>query len=131
MKLTIPKHPLYKVDFVRWLLTQVQCSLLRGINVKKLTPIATYINENIVPITPNQLKAVLVKAITTLQITEHQFHYSIDINQKIKYKSIPVAELCRIVNYGCVGVRGTQLFSDIYSFYLTNLRRMYNRYSFL
>lgn len=128
MRLSIQKKPGYSAHFIRWLMGVIQRLYLMSISPRKLRTYSEYIDQNICPMNSAILFKILIKAISGMRVVEHQFHYSIESNPRLKYRGIPLDVFVSCVEYGGLGVRGNYLLTKVFNMVERNESRYYKKY---
>lgn len=131
MRLVIEKTSYIDRRFVDWLLMLVKKTLKRSISVRKLKPIADYINENIFPMNAIQLKTILIRQIFSLHVEEVKNAFLIEPIYNMKYKGVYISTICNLVEYGTLTVKGVFLFTNVYNYIKNNIQSIYNMYTSL
>lgn len=137
MTLVIEKSVDYNAAFMEWLLEHIKYLLLSHINPCKSLRVLQHIQKsNLFKLQPDELNALdvdegLITGIKNLKYKEVRSHYIFYIDPNITVKNVDelkVCTLCKLVNYGDLGLRGYPIFSNTFSYVAANATKYYARY---
>lgn len=140
MKLVISKTVDYDELFIEWLVEEIKFELMKLLDSRKLRNMIEYIDSNdairdkLGILNIDSVGSIITASIDEIVYTELKSAYIIQVNPaaKIIGVNIPLASLCRMVNYGFMDVKGYPLFTTVFNRVKSNLSRYYaiyfNRY---
>ena len=139
MKLILPKKlNRFVIDkhFIRWLLPLIKYKILKDINnpqikhfnqlVSESNLLDTYKNNNI----EFDARRIILMSINNLRYTEHKdvFIIEIDNNKKVPGYSITLENLCKIINFGTLDIKGFPIYTNAFNHIVVNLKAYYGKY---
>ena len=130
MKLEIDKQ--YGLEFVLYIIKKLQEYIIGNINDKKLSFIEVYINQNYKSIYRNYISArdVIISGAMniTYQIYPNKFVIELDSKQILYGTNAKLYDICKLINFGVLGISSYQIFTDSFNYFKDNLDYMYEYY---
>lgn len=132
MRLVIEKDKDISKEFIEYLIKKIQQQILAKINLKKLIQWDNYIlniiNNKLIKKVSS--KEIILIGLHYLEYKETKKYYIIQINNNIKYKNTnyTIYSLIKLINYGCLGMKGYPIFTDTLKEVDKNLVQYKNRF---
>lgn len=130
MKLEIDRK--YGLEFVLYVIKKLQEYIIGNINDKKLSFIEVYINQNYKSIYRNYISArdVIVSGAMniTYQIYPNKFVIELDSKQILYGTNAKLYDICKLINFGVLGISEYPIFTDSFNYFKDNLDYMYEYY---
>ena len=130
MKLEIDRK--YGLEFVLYVIKKLQEYIMGNINDKKLSFIEAYINQNYKSIYRNYISArdVIVSGAMniTYQIYPNKFIIELDSKQILYGTNAKLYDICKLINFGVLGISEYPIFTDSFNYFKDNLDYMYEYY---
>lgn len=130
MKLEINRK--YGLKFVLYIIKKLQKYIIGNINVKKLIFIEAYIN---LMYTSQLRKYISAKDVIisgamniTYTIYPHKFVIEIDSNQILYGTDAKLCDMCKLINYGVLGVSAYPIFTESFDYFKENLNVLFEQY---
>ena len=129
-RFVIDKH------FLRWLEPIIKYQILKNINNKQLNQISNLIEEQEIL---NEFKTKNIKfdarkiifmSLNKLRVTKTKDHYIIGIDRKALCPGYNLSfdEICRIINYGTIDIKGFPIYTNAFEHVLNNLKKYFVKY---
>ena len=139
MKLEIPiQIDKFKIDirFIKLLIPYIKHNILQNINNIQLSNIDRYVEEsNILNDykTKNvtfKSRRIIIMAINNLTVNKGKDYYIIEIDNNIIYPgySITLENLCKLINFGNMDIKGYPIITNAFNHITVNVRGYFNRY---
>ena len=130
MKLDI--NTKYGLEFVLYIIKKLQEYIIGNINDKKLVFIEEYINQNYKSIYRKHISArdVLVSGAMNLtyQIYANKFTVEIDSKQILYGTNAKLYDICKIINFGVLGMGSYPILTESFDYFKDNLDYMCEYY---
>ena len=130
MKLEIDRK--YGLEFVLYIIKKLQEYIIGNINDKKLSFIEVYINQNYKSIYRNYISArdiIISGAMNiTYQIYPNKFVIELDSKQILYGTNAKLYDICKLINFGVLGISAYPIFTDSFNYFKDNLDYMYEYY---
>ena len=130
MKLEIDRK--YGLEFVLYIIKKLQEYIIGNINDKKLSFIEVYINQNYKSIYRNYISArdiIISGAMNiTYQIYPNKFVIELDSKQILYGTNAKLYDICKLINFGVLGISAYPIFTDSFNYFIDNLDYMYEYY---
>lgn len=133
MTLQITSNEQYDEYFIRWLIRQLSIEIISNASNPKLKLFDKIAETNsLFPLektTINFSKAIIYGA-KHLVYSNVRDKWIINIDNNVNYPNtaIKVVTLCKIANNGFLGIKGTNIFTQVFNSVSANLTRYYNMY---
>lgn len=115
-------------DLIKFIILDLQSSIMKSINDKKLIKIEEEINKN-------RKRKLLVRDIIISGVRNIRPYYfpeyveiKIDPNIKLPNQDIYLADLCKLINYGNLSVKGCFIFSKQFLWYQKHIKQLREKY---
>ena len=122
----------YGLEFVLYIIKKLQEYIIGNINDKKLVFIEEYINQNYKSIYRKHISArdVLVSSAMNLtyQIYANKFTVEIDSKQILYGTNAKLYDICKLINFGVLGIGSYPILTDSFDYFKDNLDYMYEYY---
>lgn len=122
----------YKDGFIRWLIDQVAVSILSHVNSPRINQLNKFVSDSNLFKQDNSvdIRKAVIYAVRNFKVRKIKTGWEVFIDPNILYPntSIKVVTLCKLVDAGVIGIRGTNLFTNEFNFVTTNLKRYYEMY---
>ena len=128
------KNNKYEKDFFNWIIKLIQLKLIFNTNFKKLNYIENYINNNSLykTIFKNYLSVKDIVMITANNYKYYSYNddiiICIDSNISIYNTTAKLIDVCKLINYGNLHIKGYPIFSQIIQEIKANLDEYYEQY---
>ena len=130
MKLEINRK--YGLKFVLYIIKKLQKYIIGNINVKKLIFIEAYINLMYTSQLRKYISAkdVIISGVMNITYTiyPHKFVIEIDSNQILYGTDAKLCDLCKLINYGVLGVSAYPIFTESFDYFKENLNVLFEQY---
>lgn len=130
MKLEIDRK--YGLDFVLFVIKQLQKYIIGNVNPDKLVFAETYINDKSKSMFRKYLSAYDIVVSGAMSITyniyEHKFIVELNSNEILYGTNAKIIDLCKLINYGVIGVLPYPIFTDSFEHFEKNLIYYYEYY---
>ena len=130
MNIIIKNTNKYDLNFFNWLIEKIKSYLLMFDDFSRYKQIEEYINSNI--LRSKKYRYLLMHDIFFIAAASYEcINYGstaiIQINPQIKIynTTIKVIDICKILNYGSISVKGIDIFSQIANHIKLNLNNYY------
>lgn len=119
--------------FIRWLCNQITEEIVIESNLPQIKVLTEVINsKTIFPFekTPIDLRKAIIYGAKCLRFNKCKKGWKIFIDTNVNYPqtSIKLVTLCKIANNGCLGIKGTNLFTNEFKRVSANLTKYYTMY---
>lgn len=133
MNIIIKNTNKYDLNFFNWLIEKIKSYLLMFDDFSKYKQIEEYINSNILRSKKYRylsIHDIFFIAATSYECVNYGSTVIIQINPQVKIynTNIKVIDICKILNYGSISVKGTNVFSQIANHIKLNLNNYYREY---
>lgn len=133
MNIIIKNTNKYDLNFFNWLIEKIKSYLLMFDDFSKYKQIEEYINSNILRSKKYRylsMHDIFFIAATSYECINYGSTAIIQINPQIKIynTNIKVIDICKILNYGSISVKGIDVFSQIANHVKLNLNNYYREY---
>ena len=133
MNIIIKNTNKYDLNFFNWLIEKIKSYLLMFDDFSKYKQIEEYINSNILRSKKYRylsMHDIFFIAAASYECTNYGSTAIIQINPQIKIynTNIKVIDICKILNYGSISVKGIDIFSQIANHIKLNLNNYYREY---
>lgn len=133
MNIIIKNTNKYDLNFFNWLIEKIKSYLLMFDDFSKYKQIEEYINSNILRSKKYRylsMHDIFFIAAASYECINYGSTAIIQINPQIKIynTNIKVIDICKILNYGSISVKGTDVFSQIANHVKLNLNNYYREY---
>ena len=133
MNIIIKNANKYDLNFFNWLIEKIKSYLLMFDNFSKYKQIEEYINSNILRSKKYRylsMHDIFFIAATSYECINYGSTVIIQINPQVKIynTNIKVIDICKILNYGSISVKGTDVFNQIANHIKLNLNNYYIEY---
>lgn len=133
MNIIIKNTNKYDLNFFNWLIEKIKSYLLMFDDFSKYKQIEEYINSNILRSKKYRylsMHDIFFIAAASYECISYGSTAIIQINPQIKIynTNIKVIDICKILNYGSISVKGTDVFSQIANHIKLNLNNYYREY---
>ena len=122
----------YGLEFVLYIIKKLQEYIIGNINDKKLVFIEEYINQNYKSIYRKHISArdVLVSGAMNLtyQIYANKFTVEIDSKQILYGTNAKLYDICKLINFGVLGIGSYPILTDSFDYFRHNLDYMFEYY---
>lgn len=120
-------------NFIKWLCKEISQEIIIESNLPQMKVLTDLINSNRIfsfEKTYIDLRKAIIYSAYSLRFSKCKQVWKIFIDNNINYPktSIKLVTLCKIANNGCLGVKGTNLFTKEFKRVSTNLTKYYNMY---
>lgn len=130
MKLEI--HRKYGLKFVLYLIRKLQNYIIGSIDTRKLFKIEEYINSVYNENNKGYIsvKNIIISGAMNLTYTIYPTKFVIEINSnEIYYRTnAKLYELCKLINYGVLGVTAYPIFTESFKYINDNINLLFERY---
>ena len=133
MNIIIKNTNKYDLNFFNWLIEKIKSYLLMFDDFSKYKQIEEYINSNILKSKKYRylsMHDIFFIAAASYECINYGSTAIIQINPQIKIynTNIKVIDICKILNYGSISVKGIDIFSQIANHIKLNLNNYYREY---
>lgn len=133
MNIIIKNTNKYDLNFFNWLIEKIKSYLLMFDDFSKYKQIEEYINSNILRSKKYRylsMHDIFFIAAASYECISYGSTAIIQINPQIKIynTNIKVIDICKILNYGSISVKGIDIFSQIANHIKLNLNNYYREY---
>lgn len=133
MNIIIKNTNKYDLNFFNWLIEKIKSYLLMFDDFSKYKQIEEYINSNILRSKKYRylsMHDIFFIAAASYECINYGSTAIIQINPQIKIynTNIKVIDICKILNYGSISVKGIDVFSQIANHIKLNLNNYYREY---
>lgn len=133
MNIIIKNTNKYDLNFFNWLIEKIKSYLLMFDDFSKYKQIEEYINSNILKSKKYRylsMHDIFFIAAASYECINYGSTAIIQINPQIKIynTNIKVIDICKILNYGSISVKGIDVFSQIANHIKLNLNNYYREY---
>lgn len=133
MNIIIKNTNKYDLNFFNWLIEKIKSYLLMFDDFSKYKQIEEYINSNILRSKKYRylsMHDIFFIAAASYECINYGSTAIIQINPQIKIynTNIKVIDICKILNYGSISVKGIDIFSQIANHIKLNLNNYYREY---
>ena len=133
MNIIIKNTNKYDLNFFNWLIEKIKSYLLMFDDFSRYKQIEEYINSNILRSKKYRylsMHDIFVIAAASYECINYGSTAIIQINPQIKIynTNIKVIDICKILNYGSISVKGIDIFSQIANHIKLNLNNYYREY---
>ena len=133
MNIIIKNTNKYDSNFVNWLIEKIKSYLLMFDDFSRYKQIEEYINSNILRSKKYRylsMHDIFFIAAASYECINYGSTAIIQINPYIKIynTNIKVIDICKILNYGSISVKGIDIFSQIANHIKLNLNNYYREY---
>ena len=133
MNIIIKNTNKYDLNFFNWLIEKIKSYLLMFDDFSKYKQIEEYINSNILRSKKYRylsMHDIFFIAAASYECISYGSTAIIQINPQIKIynTNIKVIDICKILNYGSISVKGIDVFSQIANHIKLNLNNYYREY---
>ena len=122
----------YGLEFVLYIIKKLQEYIIGNINDEKLVFIEEYINQNYKSMYRKHISArdVLVSSAMNLtyQIYANKFTVEIDSKQILYGTNAKLYDICKLINFGVLGIRSYPILTESFDYFKDNLDYMYEYY---
>ena len=122
----------YGLEFVLYIIKKLQEYIIGNINDKKLVFIEEYINQNYKSVYRKHISArdILVSSAMNLtyQIYANKFTVEIDSKQILYGTNAKLYDICKLINFGVLGIGSYPIFTESFDYFRDNLDYMYEYY---
>lgn len=130
MKLEIDRK--YGLEFVLFIIKQLQKYIIANINADKLAFVESYINEQYKSVFRKYFSAFDIVVCGAMSITyniyEHKFIVELNPNEILYGTNAKIIDLCKLINYGAMGILPYPIFTDSFEHFKENLIFYYEYY---
>lgn len=139
MKLILPtKIGKFNVDrrFIKWLEKYIKYQIIKNTDNKYLLELDKMIEESqlleefkVGDVKFNSKKAILL-SINCLQCVKIKDSYHISINNNINFPgyALPLENICKLINFGTLNIKGFPIYTNAFNNIVVNLPRYFTRY---
>lgn len=133
MNIIIKNTNKYDLNFFNWLIEKIKSYLLMFDDFSRYKQIEEYINSNILRSKKYRylsMHDIFFIAAASYECINYGSTVIIQINPQIKIynTNIKVIDICKILNYGSISVKGIDVFSQIANHVKLNLNNYYREY---
>ena len=133
MNIIIKNTNKYDLNFFNWLIEKIKSYLLMFDDFSRYKQIEEYINSNILRSKKYRylsMHDIFFIAAASYECINYGSTAIIQINHQIKIynTNIKVIDICKILNYGSISVKGIDIFSQIANHIKLNLNNYYREY---
>lgn len=133
MTLQIISNEEYDEYFVRWLISEISIEIISNVNNPKLLMYDKITETNLLfPLEKTVIKfgKAIIYGAKNLIFTKSKDKWIISIDNNLTYPktSIKIITLCKIANNGFLGLKGTNIFTQVFNSVSANLTKYYNMY---
>lgn len=133
MNIIIKNTNKYDLNFFNWLIEKIKSYLLMFDDFSRYKQIEEYINSNILRSKKYRylsMHDIFFIAAASYECINYGSTAIIQINPQIKIynTNIKVIDICKILNYGSISVKGIDVFSQIANHVKLNLNNYYREY---
>ena len=133
MNIIIKNTNKYDLNFFNWLIEKIKSYLLMFDDFSRYKQIEEYINSNILRSKKYRylsMHDIFFIAAASYECINYGSTAIIQINPQIKIynTNIKVIDICKILNYGRISVKGIDIFSQIANHIKLNLNNYYREY---
>ena len=133
MNIIIKNTNKYDLNFFNWLIEKIKSYLLMFDDFSRYKQIEEYINSNILRSKKYRylsMHDIFFIAAASYECINYGSTAIIQINPYIKIynTNIKVIDICKILNYGSISVKGIDIFSQIANHIKLNLNNYYREY---
>ncbi len=133
MNIIIKNTNKYDLNFFNWLIEKIKSYLLMFDDFSRYKQIEEYINSNILRSKKYRylsMHDIFFIAAASYECINYGSTAIIQINPQIKIynTNIKVIDICKILNYGSISVKGIDIFSQIANHIKLNLNNYYREY---
>ena len=133
MNIIIKNTNKYDLNFFYWLIEKIKSYLLMFDDFSRYKQIEEYINSNILRSKKYRylsMHDIFFIAAASYECINYGSTAIIQINPQIKIynTNIKVIDICKILNYGSISVKGIDIFSQIANHIKLNLNNYYREY---
>lgn len=133
MNIIIKNTNKYDLNFFNWLIEKIKSYLLMFDDFSRYKQIEEYINSNILRSKKYRylsMHDIFFIAAASYECINYGSTAIIQINPQIKIynTNIKVIDICKILNYGSISVKGIDVFSQIANHIKLNLNNYYREY---
>ena len=133
MNIIIKNTNKYDLNFFNWLIEKIKSYLLMFDDFSRYKQIEEYINSNILRSKKQRylsMHDIFFIAAASYECINYGSTAIIQINPQIKIynTNIKVIDICKILNYGSISVKGIDIFSQIANHIKLNLNNYYREY---
>ena len=133
MNIIIKNTNKYDLNFFNWLIEKIKSYLLMIDDFSRYKQIEEYINSNILRSKKYRylsMHDIFFIAAASYECINYGSTAIIQINPQIKIynTNIKVIDICKILNYGSISVKGIDIFSQIANHIKLNLNNYYREY---
>ena len=133
MNIIIKNTNKYDLNFFNWLIEKIKSYLLMFDDFSRYKQIEEYINSNILRSKKYRylsMHDIFFIAAASYECINYGSTAIIQINPQIKIynTNIKVIDICKILNYGSISVKGIDIFSQIANHVKLNLNNYYREY---
>lgn len=133
MNIIIKNTNKYDLNFFNWLIEKIKSYLLIFDDFNRYKQIEEYINSNILRSKKYRylsMHDIFFIAAASYECINYGSTAIIQINPQVKIynTNIKVIDICKILNYGSISVKGTDVFSQIANHIKLNLNNYYREY---
>ena len=133
MNIIIKNTNKYDLNFCNWLIENIKSYLLMFDDFSRYKQIEEYINSNILRSKKYRylsMHDIFFIAAASYECINYGSTAIIQINPQIKIynTNIKVIDICKILNYGSISVKGIDIFSQIANHVKLNLNNYYREY---
>lgn len=130
MKLEIDRK--YGLEFVLFIIKQLQKYIIANTNADKLAFVELYINEQYKSVFRKYFSAFEIVVCGAMSITyniyEYKFIVELNPNEILYGTNAKIIDLCKLINYGVMGILPYPIFTDSFEHFKENLIFYYEYY---
>lgn len=128
MKLFVDKQ--YGLDFVLYLIDKLKEHILSNVDNKKLLFITLYTEETYNVDVDNNAMLLVQRCLDgiTYNIFANKFTIEFDSNEILTGTDAKLIDICKLINYGVLGLGGCSIFTDSFDYFKRNIDLLYVKY---
>ena len=117
----------YSYSFSRWLIRRIRLEVMSEVEGRIFSTLRDYLNQQLG--ISDSIYSISQRCLRALEVVVTKSEFIIRINPNIEYKGIRLVTLANLVDFGITGIKGYNVFSEVFKRVSANTARYYHMYN--
>ena len=117
----------YSYSFSRWLIRRIRIEVMSEVEGKDFSTLRNYLNQQFS--VADSIYSIAQRCLRALEVVVTKSEFIVRINPNLEHKGIKLVTLANLIDFGVTGIRGYNVFSEVFKRVSANTTRYYNMYN--
>lgn len=117
----------YSYSFSRWLIRRIRIEVMSEAEGKDFSALRNYLNQQFS--VADSIYSIAQRCSRALEVVVTKSELIVRINPNLEYKGIKLVTLANLVDFGVIGIKGYNVFNEVFKRVSANTARYYHMYN--